>query len=82
MVLNPDFGSLKGGTPIIIKGNNFKPFDASHDVNNTNDTFCDFGKLGKTKAFAYSSVELRCNSPPNNMNPPLVSTMLRVTLNN
>jgi hypothetical protein len=81
-MLNPDFGPLKGGTEVYIKGNNFKPFDASHDVNNTNDTFCDFGKLGKTKAYPVSQVLIKCNSPPNNFNPPLVSTMLKVTLNN
>lgn len=80
--MEPNFGPLKGGEQIIVKGNNFKPFDPMKDINGTNDTFCDFGRLGKTKAVAYSNVDLRCPSPPNNLNPPLVSVELRVTLNN
>lgn len=46
----PDFGPLGGGSEIILKGNNFKPFDFAHDIDNSNDTFCNFGALGKKPA--------------------------------
>jgi hypothetical protein len=52
------------------------PFDFVTDVNNGNDTFCVFGALGKKAAIVKSSTEARCQSPPNNFNPPLVSVML------
>lgn len=78
----PDFGPLKGGSQIILKGNNFMPFDFQKDIDNSNDTFCDFGPLGKKPAKVYSSTEARCVSPPNNVNPPLVNVPLKFTLNN
>lgn len=53
--LEPNFGPIKGGALVVIKGNNFKPFDSKMDINNTNDTFCHFGALGKRPALAYSS---------------------------
>ena len=78
----PDFGPLKGGSQIILKGNNFKPFDFNKDIDNSNDTFCIFGPLGKKPAKVVSSTEARCMSPPNNMNPPLVDVKMQFTLNN
>lgn len=72
----PDFGPIGGGSQIILKGNNFKPFDFVNDINNQNDTFCIFGALGKKPATVVSSTEARCISPPNNFNPPLVSVQL------
>lgn len=80
--LEPNFGPIAGGALVVIKGNNFKPFDFRNDINNTNDTFCHFGALGKRPAHVYSSTELRCISPPNNVNPPLVSVDVQVTINN
>jgi hypothetical protein len=78
----PDFGPLKGGSQIILKGSNFRPFDPGHDIDNSNDTFCIFGPLGKKPAKVYSNTEARCMSPPNNVNPPLVSVQLGLTINN
>lgn len=78
----PDFAPLKGGSQIILKGNNFKPFDFAKDIDNSNDTFCNFGALGKKPAKVISSTEARCMSPPNNMNPPLNDVKLQFTLNN
>jgi hypothetical protein len=78
----PDFGPIKGGAQIILKGNNFKPFDLVNDINNANDTFCMFGPLGKKPAKVYSSTEARCISPPNNVNPPLTAVQVSLSLNN
>lgn len=78
----PDFGPLGGGSEIILKGNNFKPFDFAHDIDNSNDTFCNFGALGKKPAQVVSSTEARCRSPKNTFNPPLVNVMLSLSLNN
>jgi hypothetical protein len=58
------------------------PFDNVTDINNANDTFCEFGALGKKPARVVSSTVARCQSPPNNFNPPLVSVQLKLTLNN
>jgi hypothetical protein len=69
----PDFGPLSGGSQVILKGNNFKPFDFVNDIDNTNDTFCMFGVLGKTKAQCVSHTECRCLSPKNTLNPPVNS---------
>jgi len=52
------------------------PFDFNKDVDNSNDTFCMFGSLGKRPAKVYSSTEVRCMSPPNTANPPLTSVPL------
>lgn len=41
-----------------------------------------FGQLGKRPAKVVSSTEARCVSPPNNVNPPLTSVQLQITLNN
>ena len=80
--LVPDFAPLGGGATITLRGNNFLPFDYVNDVNNANDTFCIFGPLGKRPAKVISSTELRCLSPPNNLNPPAVHISLQLTLNN
>lgn len=76
----PDFAPLGGGAEINLQGNNFKPWDYS-DIDNSNDTFCDFGPLGKKKAIVKSSTWARCTSPPNNFNPPLVKVELTLSLN-
>jgi plexin A len=79
--LVPDFAPLGGGATITLRGNNFLPFDLQNDINNANDTYCLFGALGKKPAKVVSSTEARCLSPPNNFNPPLVSVLVNLTLN-
>jgi hypothetical protein len=59
------FGSVEGGNKITLIGQNFKPFDWATEVDNQNDTFCSFGKLGKTPAQVISQTEAECMSPPN-----------------
>ena len=80
--LVPDFAPMGGGATITLRGNNFLPFDYVNDINNANDTFCIFGPLGKRPAKVISSTELRCLSPPNNLNPPAVHINVQLTLNN
>lgn len=80
--LVPDFAPMGGGATITLRGNNFLPFDYVNDINNANDTFCIFGPLGKRPAKVISSTELRCPSPPNNLNPPAVHVSVQLTLNN
>jgi hypothetical protein len=67
---------------IVLRGNNFMPFDFMNEIDNRNDTFCFFDKLGKKPATVHSSTEARCQSPPNNFNPPLTSIYLQLSLNN
>jgi hypothetical protein len=43
------------------------PFDPIKDVDNSNETFCVWGPLGKTPAKVVSGTEARCMSPPNRM---------------
>ena len=80
--LNPDFGPLAGGSEIIMTGNNFKPFDYVKEIDNSNDTFCNFGPLGKKPAIVKSSTYATCISPKNTFNPPLVSVQMSLTINN
>ena len=76
----PDYGSMSGGTKLLVKGSGFLPFDWKLDINNQNDTFCNFGPLGKTPAFVISSTEAECLSPPNAQH--LEYAPLNLTLNN
>ena len=78
----PDFGPLKGGSQIILRGSGFMPFDPVKDVDNSNDTFCLWGPLGKTPAKVVSNTEARCMSPPNRMTPPLEHVDCQLTINN
>jgi hypothetical protein len=63
---SPNFAPLAGKALIVLKGNNFLPFDFANDINNANDTFCLFGALGKKPAQVVTSTQARCYSPPNN----------------
>lgn len=71
---------MSGGTKLLLKGSGFLPFDWKLDINNQNDTFCNFGPLGKTPAFVISSTEAECVSPPNAQH--LEYAPLNLTLNN
>ena len=71
---------MGGGTKITIKGSQFYPFDWKLDINNQNDTFCNWGQLGKTPAMIISSTEAECVSPENNLH--LDWAPVNLTLNN
>jgi len=49
------------------------------DIDNTNDTFCEFEGIGKVKAYPLNSTKMYCESPPNFV---LDKTFVEVTLNN
>jgi hypothetical protein len=71
---------MTGGTKLLLKGSGFLPFDWKLDINNQNDTFCNFGALGKTPAFVISSTEAECLTPSNNQH--LEFAGVNLTLNN
>lgn len=76
----PDYGSMTGDTKIMIKGNNFKPWEWEDEVNNQNDTFCSFGVLGKVPAQVLTGGVIECIAPENNQKVNKV--MLKITINN
>ncbi len=78
MELVPNYGPDTGGNRVIIRGNNFMPF-IGEDIDNTNDTFCEFEGIGKVKAYPINSTKLYCEAPPNFV---LDKTFVEVTLNN
>jgi hypothetical protein len=47
--LVPNYGPDSGGNNVLVKGNNFQPF-LGEDIENANDTFCEFEGLSKVKA--------------------------------
>lgn len=49
------------------------------DIDNTNDTFCEFEGIGKVKAYPINSTKMYCEAPPNYV---LEKTFVEVTLNN
>jgi len=61
--IEPDYGPMGGGTKITLRGNNFHPFDYKLDINNSNDTFCNWGALGKSAATVLSSTIAECVTP-------------------
>lgn len=78
----PNFGPNSGGNRVILKGNNFKPFDFYEEIDNRNDTFCIFEGVGKVRTYyleSNSSTSLYCEAPPNYV---LDKTIVEVTLNN
>lgn len=78
--LEPNYGLTTGGTVITLKGSNFKPFDFERDINNSNDTFCDFVHLGiRTPMKVISQTRAECIAPPS---PRIDSTFVEVALNN
>lgn len=78
--IDPDYGPMGGGTKVTLRGNNFKPFDLKLDINNSNDTFCNWGKLGKSVATVLSSTMAECVTPQNNLH--IDYAPLALTLNN
>ena len=93
--LEPPYAKLGGGDVISLIGNGFDPF---HNINipeckgnpNYNGpefcissyTYCKFGALGTVHAEVVKSTIAKCKTKPNNFNPPLVSVMVQLTLNN
>jgi len=71
---------MGGGTKVMLKGSSFLPFDWKLDIDNQNDTFCNWGPLGKTPAAILSSTEAECLTPENSFTLP--SVPLNLTLNN
>lgn len=78
--VTPDYGPMSGGTKVVLRGDNYLPFDWHLDINNRNDTFCHWGPLGKTPAEVISSTEAECLSPVNTVRADWVPVNL--TLNN
>jgi len=54
--VSPDYAPMQGGTTLTLQGSNFYPFDYKKDIDNSNDTFCSFGPLGKSPAKILSSI--------------------------
>jgi hypothetical protein len=75
--LVPNYGPDTGGNKVIIKGANFMPF-IEEGIDNSNDTFCEFEGIGRSKAYVLSSSKLYCEAPPNFV---LDKTNIEVTLN-
>jgi hypothetical protein len=75
----PNYGPDSGGNKVLIKGNNFRPFDLKNDIDNTNDTFVSFEGIGKVKAHVINSTKMWVEAPPNFI---LDVTYLEITLNN
>jgi hypothetical protein len=71
---------MGGGTKVLLSGAAFKPWDWKDDINNQNDTFCDWGALGKTPCQVLSENQAECESPPNAMH--LEWAPVNLTLNN
>lgn len=55
------------------------PFIELNDIDNQNDTFCEFEGIGKVQAEVINSTKLFCVAPPNFI---LDQTIVEVTLNN
>jgi IPT/TIG domain len=77
--LVPNYGPNSGGNRVIVKGNNFMPFNFTDDIDNSNDTFCIFEGIGKVRAYALNSTKVYCEAPPNYVTE---RTNVEVTLNN
>lgn len=60
----PNYGPDSGGNEVLLKGSNYEPFKV-HNINNTNDTFCNFEGIGKTHARVVNSTKVYCIAPPN-----------------
>ena len=76
--ITPNKGPEDGGNEIIINGNNFDPFKL-YDIDNHNDTFCNFEGLQKMPATVIDSTKISWNVPPSFKQR---SAIVEVTLNN
>lgn len=74
----PNYGPDSGGNKVLVKGNNFMPF-IGENIDNFNDTFCEFEGLAKVKAYPINSTKLICEAPPNYL---FEVTYVELTLNN
>jgi len=77
--LIPNYGPDTGGNTVLIKGGNIHPFNETIDIDNSNDTFCDFQGIGKTPLKAINSTKAQCVVPPNT--PGYDFVYLEITLN-
>lgn len=77
--LKPNYGPDQGGNEIEVHGSAFYPFDFDKDIDNRNDTFCHFQKLGKTHATVTNSTRAYCKVPQNILNLGL--DYVEITLN-
>jgi hypothetical protein len=75
----PNYGPDTGGNKVLVRGNNFNPFGEEDQINNANDTFCEFEGISKVPASIVNSTKLYCEAPPNFV---LEKTYVEVTLNN
>ena len=79
--LVPNKGPETGGTEIILKGSNFKPFQ-NMSINIADDIFCLFKRLGsdgvKVRAYVYKSTIAMCISPAS---LDVKQTEVEITLN-
>ena len=57
--LVPDFAPLGGGAMIVLRGNNFMPFDFQTDINNANDTRPVLGLYSDFSEFRLTSSQPR-----------------------
>ena len=87
--IEPDFGEMGGGTKVTLKGKEYMPFDFSSDIDNQNDTFCQWGTftkngdwypVRKSAAQVLSSTIAECVSPENYLHLDYV--WVNMTLNN
>lgn len=76
--LVPNYGPDSGGNRVILRGNNFNPF-MGEEIDNSNDSFCEFEGIGKSKAYVLNSTKIYCEAPPNFI---LEKTIVELTLNN
>jgi hypothetical protein len=75
--LLPNYGPDAGGNTVLLKGQNFDPFKGEN-IDNNNDTFCNFEGIGKVKAKIINSTKATCVAPPNYL---LDMTYVEMTLN-
>ena len=75
--LVPNFGPDMGGNSVLLKGRNYNPFKGL-DIDNSNDTFCEFEGLGKVKATVINATKAICVAPQNYI---LDVTYVEITLN-
>jgi len=77
----PNYGPDTGGNRITFRGSNFAPFNPKTDIDNSNDTFCNFELEGiKTPFVALNSTFGWCLAAPNVANVDM--TTIDIALNN
>lgn len=74
----PNRGPDIGGTKVLLRGRNFRPF-YDLGIDNSNDTFCMFENLGKVPATVLNSTKVICHTPPSYV---LRQSIVEISLNN